>query len=172
MEKSEIIKNAINEMDLKYIEEPVEPKTENASANKISLLRKPAFLAAAAVLICLLIGGVVTAVILANRPVKAETPPEDASLYAPTGHPGKELQRAFVYHAGTVYVDFDGVESLPKDAREIGTIQKIDNYVEPDEELEASHLGIGWKVYIDDAQNRLYVDRKDGFFQVMVVKDW
>ena len=91
------------------------------------------------------------------------------SAKKPTGYPTGELQRTFLYHEGTVYVSMGLVaKEGAGDIHQIGNVRKIDNISMPDEEMEASHLEVGQKVWQGDSAELLFVEAKEGKYERMV----
>ena len=67
MDKKEIIREAVGEIDLKYIENAVEPYEKKPLRLKLRHVKKGWIAAAAVLFICLVAGGIVTGVTLKNR---------------------------------------------------------------------------------------------------------
>ena len=70
----------------------------------------------------------------------------------PTGHPSGKVQREYVFCNGSRYV-FSlsaAASTVPDRAVFLGEISKVDNDALPDEEIEASNLNLGDKVYAVD----------------------
>ena len=169
MNNNKIIKDTINEMDLNRMETTIDPKAEKTNTDKVAMFKRPSFLAAMAVLICFLAGGIVTAVFLGNRPIQAEAPSEKASMYAPTGE-AHGIGRTCLFYDGEQYYNHEWVSRLPKDTYEVGEVVARDDYTVPTENFTAAHLPIGASIYASTTDHKLYVAKSD-YFVIMVRAD-
>lgn len=102
MDKKELIEQGIDGIDLKYIEKAVEPKERKLQPLKLRWVKKGWIRAAAALLLCVLAGGVLTGILLTHRAPKGyassidinagqTTPAETDKLFAET--------KSAVYHS-------------------------------------------------------------------------
>ena len=69
--------------------------------------------------------------------------PSNEETVMPTGYPDGELQKEYIFWNGNLYTyDVVLVKNLPEDAYKIGEVVKEDTINYPDENLEASHMGL------------------------------
>lgn len=81
----------------------------------------------------------------------------------PTGYPTGEIQYTYVFYDGQLYWYEAAVFTLDKEKMSyIGTVQSVDNIELPDEDFEASRLGLGTVLYKDNKYDYLYAAWGDG----------
>lgn len=97
---------------------------------------------------------------------------EEETTVAPTGYPDEEVQKEYLFWDGSLYTyDVYYLTELPEDAIEIGEIGTVDDINYPDEDLEASHLVAGLRVYKDASRDYLYVESNEGYGRFSVCDD-
>ena len=132
-------------------------------------------LTAAALFICLMIGGIVLIKTGLFRPENEDetTSSKQQNHYAPTGgntnptgvQPGASpaIPFAFLYYDGIAWSQENTFEALPEGFSEIGTIQKNDDAHVPQEEFTSCNLSEGMKIYSsEDCPGELFVEKEDG----------
>ena len=80
-------------------------------------------------------------------------------LTPPYGYPSGTIQSQYLLYKETLYKNTTEMMQDGAGLTEVGTVQKTDNTQLPDEEMEASRLFPGQKVFVrtDDSERRVYV---------------
>ncbi len=76
MNKKEMVDKALREIDIQYVEEALEPSPASEASPLRQFVRKPVFLAAAVLLVCLIAGGIFAAVYFRHQEGPSEDPTE------------------------------------------------------------------------------------------------
>ncbi len=91
MNKTVLVESIINQIDIRYVEEALEPSSVPQASSVRSLIQKPVYLAAAALVVCLVIGGAV----FAGIRNKLITGPNDPDIISESTHETPLAERRF-----------------------------------------------------------------------------
>ena len=97
MDKKEMADNLLRELDIRYVEEALEPSPAPKTSPVYEFVRKPVFLAAAALLVCLIAGGVFAAVYF-HHPKETPTSGDPTLMAGPSATPVEVNTESKQYH--------------------------------------------------------------------------
>ena len=97
MDKKEMADNLLRELDIRYVEEALEPSPTPKTSPVQQFVRKPVLLAAAAFLVCLIAGGVFAAVYF-HQPKETPTSGDPTLMAGPSATPTEMNTAPKQYH--------------------------------------------------------------------------
>ena len=152
--------NGLNEDALEELfmkEKPVEKETQTSKALPWRKIVRAA---------CFLVPCLIVLLLFSHSVASQHTQnmiDEDWAKY-PTGYPTGMLQTSYVYYNGTLYRAAVGsvqYKDLPRGTVLLGTVQSVDDWVEPAEDFAAAHIPVGTPVLGADVEHPsiIYVPR-------------